>query len=163
MGLTYVGYYAMSSEAWVVRSVLRSAGIPAEVFDHYRGSMIWTEQTLLGGFRVAVPTRDLDDSLAILKEGRATATQRIEDKGWTVGAMIVALFCFWFGSTLWGLVAIRNRPTMWRKMTFVTLIAVAALSWAALIFYRVTHLALLLAIGGHRPYPARPCPSRPPS
>ena len=137
MGLTYVGYYAMSSEAWVVRSVLRSAGIPAEVFDHYRGSMIWTQQTLLGGYRVAVPTRDLDDALAILKEV-APRPEPIKDAGWTVGAMMVALFCFGFGTTLWGIVAIRNRPSTWRKAAFATLLAIMGLAWTALIFYRAT-------------------------
>jgi hypothetical protein len=131
MGLSYVGYYAMSSEAWVVRSVLRSAGIPAEVFDHSRGSMIWTEQTMLGGFRVAVPTRDLDDSLAILKEV-APRAERIKDAGWTVGAMIVALFCFSFDIALWGYPRTKTRPTPWRVTAFIVLLVIEGLGWAGL-------------------------------
>ena len=137
MGLTYVGYYAMSSEAWVVRSVLRSAGIPAEVFDHYRGSMIWTQQTLLGGYRVAVPTRDLDDALAILKEV-APRPEPIKDAGWTVGAMIVALFCFWFSNALWGYVALRSRPAPWRTTAFVALLVLDGLLGVWLVFL-MTH------------------------
>ena len=138
MGLTYVGYYAMSSEAWVVRSVLRSAGIPAEVFDHYRGSMIWTEQTMLGGFRVAVPTRDLADALAILKEV-APRPEPIKDAGWTVGAMIVAIFCFWFFYAGWAYFEARTRPARWRTATAVTLFAVQSLEIALLIAFVADH------------------------
>ncbi|HWE44410.1 MAG TPA: DUF2007 domain-containing protein [Caulobacteraceae bacterium] len=137
MGVAYVGYYAMSSEAWVVRGALRSAGIPADVFDPYRSSIIWTEQTMLGGFRVAVPTDDLDDALAILKE-IAPKPQPIEDKGWTIGAMLVAFLCFGFSMSLWGYPRARARPTPWRMGAFVTLFGIEALAWTTLLLM-MTH------------------------
>jgi hypothetical protein len=132
MGIAVVGRYAMLSEAWVVCSALRSAGIPAEVFDHYRGTMIWTQQTLLGGFRVAVPTRDLDDAYALLQEV-GPKPEPIKGVGWTVPAMALAFLCFWSGIAMWGYFEAKTRPAPWRTATFVVLLVLESLGLVALI------------------------------
>ena len=59
---------ASLQEAFVAASVLRSAGIAAEVFDAQWGQNQWASQIALGGFRVVVPSDRLIDAADILRE-----------------------------------------------------------------------------------------------
>ena len=66
--LPVVTRLASLQEAFVVASVLRSAGIAAEVFDAQWGQNQWASQMALGGFRVVVPSDCLTDGADILRE-----------------------------------------------------------------------------------------------
>jgi hypothetical protein len=138
MGMAVVARYASLSEAFVVQSALHSAGIRAEVFDNNRGSMIWTEQLLLGGFRIAVPGHELEDAVAILRDVTPQA-ERIEAPGWTWAAIGLAVICGFTTPLPWMWVALRQRPAPWKVAGVVAILAMIALCLAVVFWETGRH------------------------
>ncbi len=118
MGLRVVGRYLSLPEAHAVRCALESGGILAFVFDTHFGNMLWAERMVLGGFRVAVPERDLPDARAFLKETVPPAP--VLDGGTT---SLNFWMCLLLAGVAWGAgwswVAYRDRPTPWRATGFL--------------------------------------------
>jgi hypothetical protein len=66
MSLAVARRFPTLPEAQVAASVLRSAGIAAQVLDQYYGGLDWTAQSALGGYRLCTSFEDLADAREIL-------------------------------------------------------------------------------------------------
>jgi predicted RNA-binding Zn-ribbon protein involved in translation (DUF1610 family) len=67
--LVTVRRYRESTEAFVGRSLLESAGIPAWIADEHLVRMVWFYSDFVGGMRLQVDERDEAAARAILEEG----------------------------------------------------------------------------------------------
>lgn len=66
MPLSILARFHSQSDAQVAASALRSAGLTPVVFDEHYGGIDWIAQSALGGYRLMLPTDELDDGGAIL-------------------------------------------------------------------------------------------------
>jgi hypothetical protein len=66
MSLSILARFHTQSDAQVAASALRSAGLGAVVFDEHYGGIDWVAQSALGGYRLMLPTGELEDGRAIL-------------------------------------------------------------------------------------------------
>jgi hypothetical protein len=64
MAPVIVGRFATVIEAQIAASALRSGGLHPEVLDSGYGSMLWTQQLTVPGFRVMVPASEAADAIA---------------------------------------------------------------------------------------------------
>jgi hypothetical protein len=67
MGMTVVATFINLPEARVAASALESGGLHPLVMDQGRGSVVWTEQAALQGFRLAVPSDEATDAVAFFR------------------------------------------------------------------------------------------------
>ena len=67
MGMTVVATFMKLTEAQVAASALESGGLHPLVMDQGWGSVVWTEQAALQGFRLAVPSGEAADAVAFFK------------------------------------------------------------------------------------------------
>ena len=125
MDVLVVARYLDFTEAEVVASALRSAGLNPFLPDRERGLNWATEQVFLGGSRVMVPACDLDDARAILSDAREQMLAEVAATGevwdlprkptslaWTGLGLFVSLFCTPVAG--WNVAAWRRRPT-WKR------------------------------------------------
>jgi hypothetical protein len=66
--LAVIARYFSLNEAQVVGSLLRACGFQASVADETFGSVQWTVQPVLNGFRVCVPWDEAADAVAVLHD-----------------------------------------------------------------------------------------------
>jgi len=55
MALIEIARFADLREGQVAKSALIALGFRAVLFDEYRASVLWTEQSAIGGLRIIVP------------------------------------------------------------------------------------------------------------
>jgi hypothetical protein len=149
MGLRVVARLSTLVEAEVACGALRAAGFRAEVFDLAVGTVYWLYQTAIGGFRIVVPERELENAVAYLVEVRSNMPRirRPVRKGDTLWAFAALGATFTLGSAVaWMIVAARRRRRslavdLTGAMLSCALLAVviAALSVPVLVVYDLNH------------------------
>ena len=98
MGLGVVSRYSTLIEAEVACAALRSAGLQAQVLDRAFGTMVWTDQVAIGGFRVVAPDQELPDAVALLTQAGQDrprprrATRREKAVSWRFLALLAGIF-----------------------------------------------------------------------
>ena len=112
MGLGVVARFSSLTEAQIACGALCSAGFHAEVFDQTFGTMVWTDQVSIGGFRVMAPEAEIADAAAYLRQAQSEApprepSDRPGDGAWGAAA---ALSAFTVGVDFsWFLLGLRDR------------------------------------------------------
>jgi hypothetical protein len=127
MGLAVVARYGSLQEARIVCGALQSSGMFAVVLDGERGTNLWTEQMLLGGFRVMVSEIDLEDAFTFLVE-TAPPPQPFDRRGhWSFLPLLAATLVL--GTSIWPWVAVRTLPSGWKTALFAVYGATLLLVW----------------------------------
>jgi MFS family permease len=99
MGLSVVARFSSLVEARVACGALQAAGIDAQLFDQNFGSVMWIDQTAIGGFRVVVPDAVVANAAAYFRDFRPPAPTaepaaedgvRVGDYGLSVLALVLA-------------------------------------------------------------------------
>ena len=140
MGLGVIARFSTLSEAQVACGALRSAGFHAEVFDQSFGTMVWTDQVAIGGFRVVAPEGELADAVAYLRQAQADAPEpkAVTTRGATPWGVAVALSAVTIGVDFsWLLLGFRDRlkrgPLAIVEVVFITAAALVMLVFAGAI------------------------------
>jgi hypothetical protein len=121
MSLVVVARYWNLSEAYVAAGALRSAGIRAEVFDDQYGSMWWTQQPMLGGYRLVAPENETAEACDLLRSALGAAAVEAQEAvrpprlPWAVAFALVALNPY----GVMGWLAATRRPALWKTVGFV--------------------------------------------
>ena len=76
MALSVAATFASLPEAQIAAGALRASGVDAQVFDDNFGTMMWTDQVAIGGFRVIVPEVERADAVAFLRDVAKSAPRR---------------------------------------------------------------------------------------
>jgi hypothetical protein len=117
MGITVVGHYASLPEARVACCALHSAGFPAWVFDEQFGTMVWTQQLVLRGFRLVVPAVVGREAWEFLRAIQPPP-QKIDPKTRTLDFWFYGFLVVLAWGSAWSWVAYRAGPTRWRAVGF---------------------------------------------
>ncbi|MBS0297249.1 MAG: hypothetical protein JSR45_13135 [Proteobacteria bacterium] len=142
MKLAVIARYFSLNEAQVVGSLLRACGFQASVADETYGSVNWTAQPFLNGFRVCVPWDEAADAVAVLQDAAPPPAPLPKPPlRWSFVPLLFA--CFWIGTPIWGWVTVRTLPNPWK-------IGVFAVGAAALALLPVLMLLLKLGVFGPR-------------
>ncbi len=115
MGVSVVNTYASLSEAQVARCALESAGFPAWVFDEHYGTMIWTQQRILNGFRLVVPRAVGREAWEFLRAVQPQP-QKVDPRTRTLDFWAFALLATLAWGAAWSWAAYKNGPTRWRAV-----------------------------------------------
>ena len=150
MGLSVIARFSTLTEAQVACGALRSAGFHAEVFDQSFGTMVWTDQVAIGGFRVVAPEGELADAVAYLKqaENEAPEPESSASRGdgpWGAAAAASALTVGVDFS--WLLLGVRNRLKRGGALSILELLFTAAAMVVMLVFAGAI-IALVIAFTG---------------
>jgi len=139
--LAVIARYFSLNEAQVVGSLLRACGFHPSVADETFGSVHWTVQPVLNGFRVCVPWDEAADATAVLHDvAPPPAPLPKPPLRWSFWPLLLA--SFWIGTPIWGWIAVRTVPNPWKTAVFV--VGAAALMLPPVI-------ALLSSLGFFRP------------
>lgn len=142
MSLSILARFHTQSDAQVAASALRSAGLGALVFDEHYGGIDWVAQSALGGYRLMLPTGELEDGRAILAIA-ANAEPDPEAEPPIVGSLPATVLTVVVGTITgyeggWIITGIRKRlwPRPWDwfcgMLLAVGLFVVLGLLWLAL-------------------------------
>ena len=137
MGLGVIARFSTLSEAQVACGALCSAGFHAELFDQSFGTMVWTDQVAIGGFRVVAPEGELADAVAYLKQAESEAPEREPsasrgDGPWGAAAVLSA---FTIGVDFsWLLLGVRHRLRRRGALSILELLFTAAAMVVMLVF-----------------------------
>lgn len=94
-----IARFQYPENAWLFQSFLRDQEIDAYVFDEHVIQWQWTLSDAIGGVRVVVPPRDVDEAVQLWREyqeriNRAPSPLSIARGGW-VGLLIGYYFGFY--------------------------------------------------------------------
>lgn len=121
MKLAVIARYFSLNEAQVVGSLLRACGFQASVADEIYGSVVWTAQPFLNGFRILVPWHEAADAVAVLRDvAPPPAPTPRPPLRWTFWLLLLPCFLSNYGTWAW--VAWRRQPTLWRSAGFLLLV-----------------------------------------
>ncbi len=148
MSLTVVATYPNLQEAQIAAGALQSGGLHAQVMDLHFGSVMWTDQFALQGFRVAVHEDEADDAVAYLSRlpPATAATDQpgsrapgLADASWRLLAFIAGIVMLPVGWLMVG--GLRTRPVGAIRASLAgVLLVTIALSAAGAIAYLVLNL-----------------------
>jgi hypothetical protein len=74
-----LGRYLSLADANLTRSMLRAAGLEAQVRDEYFAGLNWLDILAIGGVRLEVPTEQWDDAQALLSTDSEPIGQTAEE------------------------------------------------------------------------------------
>jgi hypothetical protein len=140
MGLVVLRRYLTLSEAYAAAGALRSAGLYPAVFDESFGTVVWTDQYYLGGFRLAVPASEAMLAVDVLKQAYRPAGAPADDDDpdaeidlrHPLPSLLLVLFALLGGS--WTVSAFRFRPTGFRIAVMAIYVVLGSLMWLGLWF-----------------------------
>jgi hypothetical protein len=149
MSLAVVARYWNLPEAHVAAAALRSAGVRAEVFDDQFGVMFWTEQSVLGGFRVVAPADELAEAAGLLASIAPPPSP--ETLAPPRGSKLRLFGTFLLAASnpmgVWGWIAATRRPALWKTVGFVLLVVP---TWLAVLWIPLVLLLNLRDLLGAR-------------
>jgi hypothetical protein len=80
MALGVVAVFSSLVEARIACGALQAAGVDAKLFDDHFGSVMWLDQTAIGGFRIVAPADDVQAARVFLREARSASRPRRRDR-----------------------------------------------------------------------------------
>jgi len=143
MGMTVVATFMNLPEAQIAAGALASGGLHPLVMDQGWGSVVWTEQAALQGFRLAVPSGEAADAVAFFKAlppaprplqtPRRSAVAIVGSNWWRVLGGLLAIGLM---PTL-GWLVVGLRPKRYRRHGSVMLAVIAVVVIAGALLFTV--------------------------
>jgi hypothetical protein len=138
MALGEAARFATLGEAEIACSALNAAGLRAVVFDNALGSMVWTQQFMLGGCRLMAPATQLADARLLLRECRSFEPEALK---WghhpeRFSGLPLAFLALLLGPYIgWTIAALRMRFTLIRLAVVTILFGSYAVIYAVIFLH----------------------------